>query len=57
MSSEKFATGKVSGVKILLQLITSEMAVMQALSIVNCLIESHLLPFQVKVKIIFGEPS
>jgi len=55
-SNEKVSTGRTSGVKFLCQLLV-RMAVMQALDIVDSLVEPHLIPFLVKVKIISGEPS
>jgi len=48
-SKDKFMTGSTSDVK-KFALITSQKAEMQALSIINCAVEPHLLPILVKVK-------
>jgi len=47
---DKVMTGSTSDVKILLQLITSQMVVMQALTITDCFAEPHLLPVLLKIK-------
>jgi len=55
-SNDKVATGRKSGVKNCTNY-KHQKAVMQAFNIVDCLAESHLFPFLVKVKIIYGKQS